>query len=208
MSIHGNRVSARGTSAVRRWSGLTLVLVLLLVGGGYAAGQHVGRAATENRRLLERIAVPVAGDVGLVTPEQVLMADADTAQLVDVRSREAYELAHATGAMAMPESEMVDLMATLPTDRTLVLYCSCPDDKTSLRAARTLTGVFHFSNIVVLTGGLDAYTAAGGPVTSTVNDSGVEHQGCGCDTNAPAFKLWAGNLAAEREREREREASD
>ena len=33
---------------------------------------------------------------------------------------------------------MVQLASSLPTDRTLVLYCSCPDEKTSLRAARTL----------------------------------------------------------------------
>jgi 3-mercaptopyruvate sulfurtransferase SseA len=102
----------------------------------------------------------------------------------------------------MPESEMVGMVSQLPTDRTLVLYCTCPDEKTSLRAGRTLSGVFHIPNIVVLKGGLNAYAAAGGPVTSTTSDSGVEHEGCGCSSNAPAFKLWAGNLAEERERQR------
>ena len=138
----------------------------------------------------------------MVTPEQVLSADPATYQLVDVRGRDAYDLSHASGALSMPESETVALMSTLPTDRTLVLYCSCPDEKTSLRSARTLAEVFHVPNLVVLKGGLDGYVAAGGAVSSVASDSGTEHQGCGCDTNAPAFKLWAGNLAAERERQK------
>ncbi len=188
-----------------RLLGLGLILILMLVAGGYAAGQQAGRAAIASRHILERVAAPVPGDVGLVTPSQVLMVDPGSAQLVDVRDREAYLLAHATGAISMPEAEMVAAMAALPTDRTLVLYCSCPDDKTSLRAARALAGVFHFTNVVVLTGGLDAYAAAGGPVTSVTSDSAVKHRGCGCETNAPAFKLWAGNLAAERERQHDEE---
>jgi len=180
---------------------LALVLAVPLFASGYAAGQGAERAIDAGRHELERQAAPLVGGVGAVTPEQVLGADIATVQLVDVRSREAFGLAHATGAVSMPESEMVDLAGTLPRDRTLVLYCSCPDEKTSLRAARTLAGVFHVPHLVVLKGGLDAYAAAGGAITSAVSDSGIEHQGCGCSTNAPAFKLWAGNLAAERERQ-------
>jgi len=142
--------------------------------------------------------VPLAGGVGLVTPEQVLAADLDTIQFFDVRSREAYDFSHATGAIAMPEAEIVQQVSSLPSDRTLVLYCTCPDEKTSLRAARTLTGVFHVAHVVVLKGGLDAYADAGGAVTSADADSAIEHQGCGCSTNAPAYKLWAVNMAAER----------
>jgi rhodanese-related sulfurtransferase len=179
-----------------------VVLVILLFAGGYAAGQSAGHAASAGRFQLAHQAAPLPGGVGVVTPEQVLLADPATYQLVDVRGRDAYELAHATGAISMPESETVAVMDTLPTDRTLVLYCSCPDEKTSLRSARTLAEVFHIPNLVVLKGGLDAYTVAGGAVSSVASNSGVEHQGCGCGTNAPAYKLYAGNLAAERERKR------
>lgn len=181
-----------------RSAGAALILALVLFAGGYAAGQEMQPAPLLDPRPLELLAVPLPGDVGLVTPEQVLAADPATVQLVDVRSREAYDFSHATGAIAMPEAEMVQQASSLPADRTLVLYCSCPDEKTSLRAARTLTGVFHVAHIVVLKGGLDAYAAAGGAVTSAAADSAIESQGCGCSSNAPAYKLWAVNMAAER----------
>jgi rhodanese-related sulfurtransferase len=191
-----------------RSAGAALVLALLLFAGGYAAGQDAQPASSLAPRPLELVAVPLAGDVGIVTPEQLLAADPDTIQLVDVRSREAYEFSHATGAIAMPEAEIVQQASSLPADRTLVLYCTCPDEKTSLRAARTLAGVFHVDHIVVLKGGLDAYAAAGGAVTSAAADSAIEHQGCGCATNAPAYKLWAVNLAAERMEEAQEEQED
>jgi rhodanese-related sulfurtransferase len=194
--------NARSTGVARlaRSSGLLVIVVLLLFAGGYAAGQSAGQAASESRHQLETMALPLPGGIGLVTPEQVALADPESYQLVDVRTREAFDYAHATGAIAMPESEAVALMDSLPTDRTLVLYCSCPDEKTSLRAAQTLSSVFHVSHLVVLKGGLDAYTAAGGPVTNAAANSALEAQGCGCESNAPAYKLYAGNLAAERER--------
>lgn len=197
----------RSSSFVRlpRSAGLALVLALLLFAGGYAAGQEVQPSASRDLRPLERLAVPLAGGVGVVTPEQVLAVDPDTVQLIDVRSREAFDFSHATGAIAMPEAEMVQQAGSLPSDRTLVLYCTCPDEKTSLRAARTLTGVFHVANVVVLKGGLDAYTAVGGAVTTDAADLAIEHQGCGCATNAPAYKLWAVNMAAARLQKEEHE---
>jgi rhodanese-related sulfurtransferase len=179
---------------------LAAVLAAVLFAGGYAAGQEVEGAQSSSRHVLERQAVPLPGGVGLISVAQVLAVDQHNFELVDVRARDAYALSHATGAVSMPESEMVEMARSLPTDRTLVLYCTCPDEKTSLRAGRTLSGVFSVPNVVVLKGGLNAYAAAGGAVTSATSDSGVEHQGCGCSSNAPAFKLWAGNLAEERER--------
>ena len=190
----------RGSRRARlsRSAGLALILAVVLFAGGFAVGQGARAVPASDSHLLERQAVPLPAGVALVVPEQVISAGEETLQLVDVRSREAYELSHASGAISMPESEMVRMASSLPTDRTLVLYCSCPDEKTSLRAARTLAGVFHLPNVVVLKGGLDAYAGAGGRLSSAATDSGTEHQGCGCSTNAPAFKLWAGNMAEQR----------
>jgi rhodanese-related sulfurtransferase len=199
------RASPSSFARLPRSAGLALVLALLLFAGGYAAGQGVQPAASRELRPLESLAAPLAGGVGIVTAEQVLAVDPATVQLVDVRSREAFDFSHATGAIAMPEAEMTRQASSLPSDRTLVLYCTCPDEKTSLRAARTLAGVFHVTNVVVLKGGLDAYTAAGGAVTSATADSAIASQGCGCASNAPAYKLWAVNMAAERMKQAEEE---
>jgi rhodanese-related sulfurtransferase len=171
----------------------------VLFAGGFAAGRESQGAEPTGNFELARLAAPLAGGVGQVSAEQVLAADPDGYLLVDVRGRDAFDFSHATGAVSIPESEMVELAATLPTDRTVVLYCTCPDEKTSLRAGRTLVGVFHAANVVVLKGGLDAYETAGGPVTVAASDTAIEHQGCGCETNAPAFKLWAINQADARD---------
>ncbi len=195
------RVARRYASLPRgpgRYTALIVLLMTLVFGSGFAAGQAILSWQHAGRFDLERIATPVAGGVGLVTAEQVLAADPASYLLVDVRGKDAYDFAHAVGARSLPESEMVSQIASLPRDRTLVLYCTCPDDRTSLRAARTLVSVFHLDHVLVLTGGLLAYRHAGGALSSSATDSAIEHQGCGCNTNAPAFKLWAINQAEAR----------
>jgi rhodanese-related sulfurtransferase len=190
-----NKSRARLAGAAPRSVALAIVLAVVLFAGGYAAGRDtappVGYVGP-----LQKAAQPLPGGIGLVTAEQVIAADPDTYVLIDVRGRDAYDFAHAVGAISLPESEMVEMAPTLPTDKTLVLYCTCPDDKTSLRAGRTLTGVFHVPNVVVLTGGLIDLRAAGAAMSADVTDSAIEHQGCGCSSNAEAFKLWAINKAA------------
>jgi rhodanese-related sulfurtransferase len=169
---------------------LALVLAALLFAGGFAAGQEVQHSPAQERHSLELVAEPVSGGVGIVTATQVLAANDEGLLLVDVRSGEAFRLRHAAGARSMPESEMVNVAASLPRDRTLVFYCTCPDERTSLRSARTMADLYEMTNIVVLKGGLDAYERAGGAVAVAETNLGVESQGCGCNTGAPAFKLW------------------
>jgi rhodanese-related sulfurtransferase len=172
------------------------VVVAVLFAGGFAVGKEAQGILHPDRHLLERQAQPLAGGVGVVTPEQVLAIGKDNYRLVDVRGHDAYEFAHAVGTISMPEAEMDGMAGELPTDRTLVLYCTCPDEKTSLRAARTLAGVYHLTNLVVLKGGMLAYRNAGGALSSDASDSAIEHQGCGCKVNSPAFKLWVMNNEA------------
>jgi rhodanese-related sulfurtransferase len=166
------------------------LLALLLFAGGYAAGREQTPGGPYIGPL-QQVAQPLPGDIGLVTPAQVVNADPDSYVMVDVRGRDAFDFAHAVGAISMPESEMVEVAPTLPADKTLVIYCTCPDDKTSLRAARTLVGVFHIPNVVVLHEGLIGFKDAGGALSSDASSSAIEHKGCGCGTNAEAFKLWA-----------------
>jgi rhodanese-related sulfurtransferase len=183
---------------------LGLALAVALFAGGYAVGRDAWGMNPPQHHALEQQAAPLPGGVGLVTPAQVLTVPKDDYRLVDVRGHDAYEFAHAVGAISMPEADMDRMAAGLPTDRTLVLYCTCPDEKTSLRAARTLAGVYHVTNVVALKGGLLAYRAAGGALSSDATDSAIEHQGCGCKVTSPAFKLWVMNNEAAREKARQR----
>jgi rhodanese-related sulfurtransferase len=173
-----------------------VVAGILFAVGGFALGADVQGILHPDRHLLEQQAQPLPGGVGLVTPAQVLAVGKGNYKLVDVRGHDAYEFAHAVGATSMPEAEIDQMAGKLPTDRTVVLYCTCPDEKTSLRAARTLAGVYHLTNLVVLKGGMLAYRNAGGALSSDATDSAIEHQGCGCTVTSPAFKLWVMNNEA------------
>ena len=46
------------------------------------------------------------------------------ALLVDVRSSEAYDKSHATGAISMPEAEIGARLDELPKDKEIILYCT------------------------------------------------------------------------------------
>ncbi len=52
------------------------------------------------------------------------LVDEGQAVLVDTRTADAYERQHAQGAISLPEAQALDLMDTLPKDKTLILYCT------------------------------------------------------------------------------------
>jgi rhodanese-related sulfurtransferase len=190
---HSRRLGMTSPSKIPRSLIVIAILAVVLFGGGFAAGQDVDGWLHPDRHLLEKQATLTATGIGVVTPDQVLKVGADNRTFVDVRARDAYEFAHIDGAMAMPEAEIDTLASKLPTDRTIVLYCTCPDEKTSLRAAQTLKEFHGVHNLVVLKGGMLAYRTAGGDLSSDATDSAIESQGCGCKVTSPAFKLWVMN---------------
>jgi hypothetical protein len=44
--------------------------------------------------------------------------------LIDVRSKESYDQAHAVGALSIPEEEIKSRLSELPKDKLLILYCT------------------------------------------------------------------------------------
>ena len=67
------------------------------------------------------------------------------------------------GATRIPPKELLENPTLIPKDKDSVVYCTCPDDKTSrsvLRRAQSL----HFSRVKFLKGGLAAWKAKGYPV--------------------------------------------
>lgn len=64
------------------------------------------------------------------------------------------------GAQRIPPQEVLDKPSLMPRDKDVVVYCTCPSDKTSrtvLRRALTL----GYSRIQLLRGGLAAWKAKG-----------------------------------------------
>ncbi|MGA7107675.1 MAG: rhodanese-like domain-containing protein [Terracidiphilus sp.] len=67
------------------------------------------------------------------------------------------------GAVWFAPQQVVDDPSLLPRGRELIVYCTCPSDKTS-RAVLDRSLALGFSRIRILKGGLDAWRAKGYPV--------------------------------------------
>jgi rhodanese-related sulfurtransferase len=102
-----------------------------------------------------------------LTAEQLesLMASGQKVYLFDVR-QPLDLLAYPElipGAQRIPPEEVLRTPSLLPQDEDIVVYCTCPGDKTSLSVLhRALT--LGFTRIKFLTGGLAAWKAKGYPV--------------------------------------------
>ena len=106
-----------------------------------------------------------------ITPEQLheLMATNHNVVILDVRQpldlladSEIIE-----GAQRISPEEATANPALIPTDKELVVYCTCPSDKTSRAIAMKAQGLganIDVSRVKFLKGGLAAWKAKGYPV--------------------------------------------
>ena len=67
------------------------------------------------------------------------------------------------GAKRIPPEEVLRTPSLLPRDEDIVVYCTCPGDKTSLSILHRALAL-GFTRIKFLTGGLAAWKAKGYPV--------------------------------------------
>jgi membrane protein DedA with SNARE-associated domain/rhodanese-related sulfurtransferase len=92
-----------------------------------------------------------------------LVASGDPPAIVDVRTTRSYAAQHIPGALRMTLEEADRELASLPRDREIVLYCTCPNEASAARVARLLMNR-GFTRVRPLEGGLDSWIAAGLPV--------------------------------------------
>jgi membrane protein DedA with SNARE-associated domain/rhodanese-related sulfurtransferase len=92
-----------------------------------------------------------------------LVASGDPPAIVDVRTTRSYAAQHIPGALRMTLEEADRELASLPRDREIVLYCTCPNEASAARVARLLMDR-GFTRVRPLEGGLDSWIAAGLPV--------------------------------------------
>ncbi|HEV7397545.1 MAG TPA: rhodanese-like domain-containing protein [Pyrinomonadaceae bacterium] len=85
------------------------------------------------------------------------------AVMIDVRGDMAFKQGHIKGAQSIAFSEITERAADLPKDKTIILYCSCPAEHSSVAAGQALhkKGV---DNTAALVGGYPAWKSAGYPV--------------------------------------------
>jgi rhodanese-related sulfurtransferase len=87
-------------------------------------------------------------------PQLEAMVERGEAYIVDVRDLGSYLSGHIPGAYAVPLSEIPDKYDELAdVDATIVTYCACPAEETSLQAALFLSAN-GIENVRVLKGGI------------------------------------------------------
>jgi hydroxyacylglutathione hydrolase len=104
-----------------------------------------------------------AGD--RISPEDASrLFQSGDAVLVDVRDENSYVETHISGAIHISLGEISRRTAELSADgRTIIAYCNCPAEETSLAAASDLIAA-GVTDVYVLDGGIAAWAEAGLPL--------------------------------------------
>lgn len=100
-----------------------------------------------------------------ISPKQAFEAmESGSAIFVDVRDQFAYEQAHIAGAIHIPLDEVGSRVGELQRrGKSVITYCACPAEQTSLAAAVDLVAA-GFTDVQVLLGGIGAWNEAGYPI--------------------------------------------
>lgn len=103
----------------------------------------------------------------LIGPEDAFrMVERGEAILVDVRDEGSYLDAHLAGAILVPLAEVGQSAPQLASQgRTIITYCSCPAEETSVAAASQLIAQ-GVDDVLVLRGGIRGWAGAGLPLKS------------------------------------------
>jgi rhodanese-related sulfurtransferase len=138
---------------------LVLTIIAIAIWGGLAV---IWTRRIKSRREMERLSItPEALHDLIIAKHDVLVLDAR--QPLDLLAdSEIIE-----GSQRISPEDAMENPALIPTDKELVVYCTCPSDKTSraiaLKAQALLPKV-DISRVKFLRGGLAAWKAKGYPV--------------------------------------------
>ena len=123
----------------------------------------------------------VAGNIlnGKMTPlywRELQQADLTKVTLVDVRTKDEYELGHIPGAVNVPLDEMRSRMKEIPSDKPVFLYCGV-----GLRGylASNILKENGYKDVRNLIGGIKTYNAAVTPVCQPEEICAIA---CSCET--------------------------
>jgi rhodanese-related sulfurtransferase len=129
---------------------LISLAVLAVIGLGVRAG-------------LSSTATGAEGYPKAISPQQVQTEQATGAILLDVRERDEYTQSHISGSLWIPLGELSSRLQELPSGRLIIVVC-----RTGVRAAqgRDILLAAGYSRVTSMSGGLQAWMAAGLPVES------------------------------------------
>jgi 3-mercaptopyruvate sulfurtransferase SseA len=104
--------------------GLLLIIVAVLIARGNSPAAPAPTTAAETQSANTQSDIPYP-DVERVSLEDAKAAfDAGSAVFVDVRSADAYTMAHIAGAESMPVGDLGTLMTALDPGQWIITYCT------------------------------------------------------------------------------------
>lgn len=131
-------------------------IVICVVVAGLVFGIH--RRKTRERLELER---------HIISPEVLHEALTSNKDLLVLDVRQPLDLLAVSetipGSTRIPPKEVLEKPSLIPSNRDVVIYCTCPGDETSRHVLR-LALTNQLSRIKLLKGGLAAWKAKGYPV--------------------------------------------
>jgi hypothetical protein len=131
-----NRRRRKGATKKKKSSSLVIpvvvgVVVLALLAGiiialesGQSASARDSSAQVNTAQALDTGSMPYPGVPRIPLEEAQDKLGQNQAILVDVRSKAAYDGAHAVGAVSLPEDEITSHLDELPRDKEIILYCT------------------------------------------------------------------------------------
>jgi rhodanese-related sulfurtransferase len=138
----------------------SILIVLAIVIWGWLAVIWIRRIKA--RREFERISITPEALHDLVTTDHDLLI-LDVRQPLDLLA----DSEIIAGAQRISPQDAIENPALIPTDKDLVVYCTCPSDKTSRSIAQRallLAPNVDVARVKFLKGGLVAWKAKGYPV--------------------------------------------
>jgi rhodanese-related sulfurtransferase len=152
------REYAQGEYAMSfRQSIFAFLAVLLLAGCGAPAPAPAAAPAAEQAQTIDVAALPRDVDVQTAA---ALRAQPDVV-ILDVREQNEWDAGHIPGAVFMPMSEVPNRISEIPKDKTVIVQCRSGNRSDQVTAFLEQQG---FTNIHNMSGGINAWQAAGLPV--------------------------------------------
>ncbi len=107
-----------------------------------------------------------AADIQQIKPDELkklIESNDPNILVVDVQPKGAYDLGHIKGAVNFPWASEIRSPASLPRNKTLILYCDCAHEEDSTDVAEQLMKKFRYTNIKLLEGGWSNWLKLGYP---------------------------------------------
>jgi rhodanese-related sulfurtransferase len=139
---------------------LALTLVAVVIWGWLAV---VWIRRIKARREVERLSITPEALHALLEAHQEGVVVLDARQPLDLLT----DSEIIAGAQRISPQDAMENPGLIPTDKELVVYCTCPSDKTSraiVQKARTIAPNVDINRVKFLKGGLAAWKAKGYPV--------------------------------------------